>query len=220
MKALALAAMMLAYTTTAGAVAWKAEGYYHFWMEVEQIGFKGEALLEYSGRLTPALIEEGINNEGAWFNFEIKHGLRGWDRVNDGPWVPLIPPPGGFSPTVFLDVDDFCNPAEYEDCGPPGPTFLRPAGAWNWDDWGQFNFIRADGVGGYAQFSWGGKGYYCDWDSYNGTCESSDGYFDFNYDWKSFGTFHEVPEPTLPALLGFGLLWLIASHWRTPLKAR
>lgn len=64
-KAIALVAIVLAYSTTADAVAWKASGYYHFWMSVEEIGFKGEAYLEYSGRLTPALIQEGLNNEGA-----------------------------------------------------------------------------------------------------------------------------------------------------------
>ena len=214
MMAMALTAVMLAYSTTADAIAWKAKGYYYFGMDIEEIGFKGEALLEYSGRLTPAQIEEGLNNEGAWFNFEIKHGLRGWDRVNDGPWVPLIPPPGGFSPTVFLDVGDFCNPAVYDDCTPPGRSYLQPVGAWNWDGWGQFDFIRANGVGGYAQFDWRGTGYYCDWDSYNGTCESDVGRYDFNYDYEYFGTFQEVPEPTLPALLGVGLFGLIALRRR------
>ena len=208
MKAITLAAIMLAFSTTADAVAWKAEGYYYFVMDIEEVGFKGEALLEYSGRLTPALIEEGLNNEGAWFNFEIKHGLRGWDRVNDGPWVPLIPPPGGFSPTVFLYVDDFCNPAEYDDCDPPGDSFLRPEGAWNWDGWGQFDFIRANGVGAYARFPGG----FCDWDSYGGTC--NEGEYDFNYDYEYFGTFQEVTEPNLPTLLSIGLFWLIALRRR------
>jgi hypothetical protein len=43
LKAIALAAIMLAYSATADAVAWKAKGYYHFWMDIEEIGFKGEA---------------------------------------------------------------------------------------------------------------------------------------------------------------------------------
>lgn len=210
MKAFALAAIMLAYSTTAGAVAWKAKGYYYFWMDIEEIGFKGDALVEYSGRLTPALIEEGLNNEGAWFNFEIKHGLRGWDRVNDGPWVPLT------SSTVFLLVDNFCNPAEYDDCAPPDRFFLQPQGVSNWDGWGQFDFIRANGVGTYAEFTWNGADYYCDWDSYGGTC--NDGEYNFNYDYEFFGTFHEVPEPSLSALLGVGLFGLIALRRRAALN--
>lgn len=213
-KAIALAAIMLAHSTTADAVAWKASGYYHFWMDVEEIGFRGEAYLEYSGRLTPRLIEEGLNNGGSWFNFEIKHGLRGWDRVNDGPWVPLIPPPGGFSPVVFLSTEGYCNPAEEEDCAPPDRFFLQPEGAWNWDGRGQFDFIRANGVGGYAQFEWDGAGYYCDWDSYGGTC--NDGEYEFGYDYDYFGTFKEVPEPSLPALLCVGLIWLMASRLSRP----
>jgi hypothetical protein len=59
-----------------------------------------------------------------------------------------------------------------------------------------------------------GTGYYCDWDSYNGSCESDVGLYDFNYDYEYFGTFQEVPEPTLSALLGVGLFWLIALRRR------
>jgi len=219
MRASGLAAglVLLLHAVAADATAYRVEGFYHFWMDIEEVGFKGEALLKYSGRLTATQIDEESTYEGGWFVFEDVHGLKGWDRVNDGPWRPMVVPPGGFTPAVVLDVYEFCNPDMYDDCLPPYRDFLQPIGAINWGGAGQFDFFRVDGEGSYAWFEWGGVFYDCDWEA---GCrpgpDPSDEYssYEFNRGWESYGTWTEVPEPALPALLSIGLFGLALARRR------
>ena len=216
-KAMALAAILFAYSTTADAVAWKVKGYYYFWMDIEEIGFKGEALLKYSTRLTATEIDEQSSSDFPWFILEDVHGLKGWDRINGGPWMPMVVPPGGSSPTVSLLTDDFCNPDIYDDCPPPYRDFLQPVGATNWGGAGQFDFFRVDGEGSYAWFHWAGTSYECDWeDECRPGPDPSDEYsrYDFTRGWEGFGTYTEVTEPALPLLVGIGLLGLIVARRR------
>jgi hypothetical protein len=212
---LALGLLLFLQATAAHATAYRIEGHYYFWMHIEEIGFKGEAFLTYSSRLTATQIDEDYNEIG--FALEDVHGVKGWDRVNDGPWRRMVVPPGGFSPAVILYDFDFCNPDMYDDCPPPDRDFLQPVGAINWGGAGQFDFFRVDGEGSYAWFHWNGVYYECDWEY---ECrpgpDPSDEYssYDFNRGWESYGTFTEVPEPALPLLLSIGLFGTILARRR------
>jgi len=55
---LACGLLLLLHSVAAHATAYRVQGYYHFWMQIEEIGFKGEALLKYSSRLTATQIDE------------------------------------------------------------------------------------------------------------------------------------------------------------------
>ena len=70
-KAIALAAIMLAHSTTADPVAWKAAVNYHFWMNVEEIGLK-----KCSTTTGPGSISRSSTGCGAGTESMTGHGSR------------------------------------------------------------------------------------------------------------------------------------------------
>lgn len=217
MKALALAAILLTQSTTAEAVAWKVKGYFQFWMEIEEVGFSGEALLKYSGRLTAREIEEQYEYEGSLFLFEDVHGLTGSDRISNGHWTPIVVTAETDSPSVALYVDSDCYLPDYPECRTLPRDFLLPVGAANWGGAGQFDWFRVTGEGTYAWLTHDGVRYECDWEygcQAGPDASDPDSYHPFNYWWDAYGTFTEVPEPALPVLLSIGLFGITFARRR------
>ena len=200
---LLLGGAAIVFAGVAEATTWRIEGYYHFFLEVPELGYTGEARLDYKTKIRRHQIDTG-----EFCDFPIGYPIvQGVDSVNGGPWKAMLVDEAS-APSVALDG---CGPwdSDYDES-----VFLRPIGATNFDA-GQFSWGKVPWEYSFARFEFEGVVYRCDGDDdrcYFGS--DFDTYYTFNRGWELDGTAIRVAEPSYFALLGLGLAGLGLSRRR------